>query len=528
MTKKLIALFLALVTCFSVLAGCTTPPPTGTGGGDDDDHSGLNGKTIQICLTPIDGLSHNDCYLTGAVEEKLGCNLDYNELDDFGTVYAASQLSDGSAPDITFFSGYNATYEQYGIDEAYINIYDHLDKMPNVKAYLEANPKLVQMYETEDGCLYVIPKTNVGGSATRNAYLYREDIFAELGLTWPTNQEQFEDVLYKLKKAYPQSFPFIMRNMTGNAQGVQAWSYLWGSTHTLSGAYNTIFTLDENGNYYNGMVSDAYKEMGQYLQWLKAEKLLDPSSYTLTTQTWYEAMASNRAFITYDKVDRLPYINMMGQTTQGESFKMVAGKPFNMGSHASKTSEVVTASGSGGAGGGAGYLYLGDNDNLDVTCKYVDWLFSDDGFVTTNWGIQGESYEVDENGKKYFLESFLDKYGTLLPTGLNTNTTGGNWDMEAFKGICDEDLIEALELSESMGVGPRQYNLKYNRAERHIWDTYYKACNEYARSEWMNMVMGYRAWDEWDDLKAKLKERYHEDELLAIAKSALERIPYKD
>ena len=514
MTKRLIALLLALVMCCGVFAGCNDKggvikPPK------------LDGATIQIVVVPIDGLDHQTCYLTQVVQEKLNCKLDYLMLDDFGTVYAATQLSDGEAPDITYFSGYSAQYEQYGMDGAYINILDYLDQMPNVKAHLEANPTLLEAYTAEDGCLYTIPQKNIGGTAERVAYLYREDIFQKHNLTWPKNQTEFEATLRKLKELYPDSYPFTMRNMNNNVQGAQSWGYLWGASHTSSGTHNTIFTLDENGEYFNGMVSDAYKEMGQYLQWLKGEGLLDPSTYTHTSETWYTALSSNRAFITYDKVDRLPYINMMGKDAQGESFQMIAGAAFNMGSHAAKTSEVITAyEGSGSTG----FLYLGNNDNKTATMKYVDWLFSDDGFVTCNWGIEGESYEVDENGKKYFKESFLNEHGTLLPTGLNVNTTGGNWDMEAFYGICDEKLIQSLEVSQSMGVGQRQYNLKYNRAERRIWDKHYKACNEYARAEWMKMVMGQRSWDTWDDLKNTLKTTYHEDDLKTIAYSALNRI----
>lgn len=510
MTKKLIALFLALVTCFGVLAGCKP------------DVNGIDGAQLEIVVVYQDGVDHNNCYTTKMVETHLGCDLKYLELDDFGTTYVA-QLTDGVAPDLTWYSGYTATYEQYGMDGAYINLLDHLDKMPNVKKVLDQHPEMVERYRAADGGLYVLPQVQYGGSAEGLAYLYREDIFAELNLTWPTNQDDFEATLRALKAAYPNSTPFTMRNLTGNIQAAQNWGFLWGASHVGAGNYNTIFMLDENGNYVCAETSLAYKEMGQYLQYLRKEKLLDASSYTHTTQTWTEALASNRAFITYDKVDRLPQLNYAGKAANGDSFQLIAGLPFNMGTHASKTDKVYTAWGN--TDGGTGFWFIGNNKNLNATLEYIDWTYSEEGYTMLNWGVKGESYDIDENGKKYFLPSFMSEYGTLLNAGLNYDTLGGNWDYEAFLATADEKLVQSLAVGQAyQRTNPvKQQQLKYNKEERRAWDSYYQAHVAYARAEWLKCVIGQRTWNSFDNLNNELVNKYHQNDLMKIHYSALAR-----
>ena len=508
MTKKLIALFLALVTCFGIFAGCK-PKVTG-----------MAGATLEIVVVWQDGVDHNGCWLTQKVEEHLDVNLNYVELDDFGTTYV-TQLTDGVPPDLTWYSGYGAAYEQYGMDGAYINVLDYLDKMPNVKKHLEANSELVERYKAANGALYFVPQVNVGGSADGYAYLYREDIFQKHNLTWPTNQDEFEAVLWKLKELYPNSTPFTMRQMTGTLAGASNWGFLWGASHLGGGNYNTCFTLGADGKYYCAETSQPYTEMGQYLQYLKSKKLLDASTFTHTTQTWTESLAANRSFITYDKVDRIPQLNYAGKSAQGESFQLVAGLPFNMGTYATQTSKVIT---SWGGKGTTGNWFIGDNDNLEATLQYVDWMFSEEGYTMHNWGVKGESYDIDENGKKYFLDSFIQEYSTLMNAGLNYDTLGGNWDYEAFLGVADEKLIQSLAVGQTyQDKGHKQYQLTYNKEERRVWDTYYSAHVSYARAEWLKCVIGQRSWDTIDKLQQELVSKYKQDKLMEIHYSALER-----
>lgn len=154
--------------------------------------------------------------------------------------------------------------------------------MPNVKAFIEdpANASDVTKYTVREGVMYCLP-VHTEQVVDPYIFLYRKDLFEKHDLQWPTNQEEFVAVLRKLKEEYPSSYPFVMRAINGNMQSIMGFSHLWGATHLNQGAYNTIFTLDENGEYYMAQVGENYKEMCQFLNELMNEGLMHPSCATM-------------------------------------------------------------------------------------------------------------------------------------------------------------------------------------------------------------------------------------------------------
>ncbi len=530
MFKKLLGGILALVCCLSLFVGCGDSGKEETLGEyynpalENYEVPDLTGKTVDLYAFSNSDWDHETSWLLPKVEETLGVDLNYVELDSFSQ-QIATMIAEGDVPDITFANTYNDMWETFGDDGAYINVYNYLDFMPNLKRYLEdpAHANDVKRYTAREGVLYSIPLYSPEASDPY-VFLYRQDIFEANNLTFPTNQEEFVSVLRKLKELYPKSYPFVLRQINGNMQTVQAFSHLWGGTHVLQGNYNTIFTLDENGEYYMAQISNAYKEMGLFLNELTAEGLMHPSCATMDTASWYEAFASNTSFITYDKTDRLPMMNYSGQALRAE-FQVVAAAPFNFGSYAKETDEVSTSF-SAGIGSGSGFWYaIGKNENLSVAMAYVDWMFSEEGMILTNWGIEGETFEYDENGERKYIQSFLDEYGSLIATGLYQPGLVGERMKGAYKASLDEFDAASLELGlQYRGKHTAQHMLRYNEEEQLTYDTYALALFNYAQSQWQKMYMGQRSFDEWDMILEEMKAKYHYDELVAVHDSALERL----
>lgn len=528
MTKRLLALTLALVCCLTLLAGC--------GGGGNETISNFNpdlenyvtpdltGKTVDIYAWATTDYDPAKCWTKGKIEEALGCSINYVSLDSFSQ-QIGTMMAEGQIPDLTHSNVYNNTYDTFGEDGAYINIYNYLDLMPNVKAFIEdpANASDVTKYTVREGVMYCMP-VRVESEVDPYIFLYRKDIFDEQGLQWPTNQDEFLAVLRKLKEAYPSSYPFVLRTLNTNMQSLMGFSHLWGATHLNQGAYNTIFTLDENGEYYMAQVSEAYKEMCMFLNGLLEEGLMHPSCVTMDAATWYESFASNTCFVTFDKTDRLPLMNRTGQTLNPD-FLVVAAEPFNFGSYAKEAKQVSTSF-ADGIGAGSGFWYaIGNNENVEYTMAYLDWLYSEEGVELTNWGVEGESFEVDENGNKKFIESFLAEQRSLMLAGLRMPGMCGVRSTEAWMASLSEEDAASLKLGlEYVGMDPPQHRLRYNEEEQRVYDTYALSCFNYAQTQWSKFYLGERDFSEWDNVLEEMKAKYHYDDLMEIHNSALARV----
>ena len=527
MTKRLIALLLALVLCVGVLAACgpKNDPTTEPSKGNESTGTVTEGPYVAPDLTGVKityyaaddkDVVMEDTWLDSAIEKYLGLDLEIIEGADLTGLYAS-----GKSPELLYKNSYTQGDIDLAADGAFINIYDYLDKMPNVKKYLEdpANAADVQKFTVSEGVMYYLPITQIGGTAAKYSFLYREDIFKANNLTFPTNQTEFMATLKKLKEIYPDSMPFVMRQMTGNMQGAQAFSFLWGATHVLPGQWSTIFTLDADGKYYLGTTSSAYKEMAQFFKDLTDQGLMHKSFMTIGTTDWYAAMGNGTSFITYDKVDRLPDMN---KTVQGfdANAVCVAAAPFNFGTYA-KTATVVTTSFAANA---TGYCYgIGNTANKENVMKYVDWLYSEEGQIFTNYGIENESYKVVD-GKIEFIDSFLEAQGGLKKAGLWCAWLSGITDFKAYIASADEAVAKSLEVAAPYEFkAPYQVKLSYNDVEKLVWDTYNKAAYDYALAEYSKFILGQRDFSTWDDLQKELETTYYLKQLLQIHESALER-----
>ncbi|MBR4110033.1 MAG: extracellular solute-binding protein [Oscillospiraceae bacterium] len=537
MLKKMLSLLLAMVLLLGVLAGCggntddTTAPkndttaPTETTEATEPPYTtpDMSGVKITQYLAAASDYDPEGCYVNTVVENKLGLDLEIIELDEFES-NMKTMLAEQKPPELAYITNYTHTnWVGYALDGAFINFMDYMDKMPNVKAYLEdpAHAADVEKFTYSETELYALPIGKTGDTTAR-AFLYRKDIFEKNNIEIPTNQEEFVATLRKLKEIYPDSMPFVMRSLNGgNIQGAQALGHLFGASHVNRGLYGTFFVLDADGEYSMVQTGQAYKEIAEFIVEMTKEGLMHASSMTIDTAGWQEALASDTSFITYDKIDRIPQLTKQGKALN-EEYQIAAFAPFNFGTYA-KESDVVSTSFAAETSS-FGYM-VGETDNIDNVITYLDWLYSEEGQFMTNWGVEGESYEVEADGSLSYIDSFLEEKGGKVACGFGVAGVTSHTFFDNFLDTCDEEMAKGLAMAqEFIGKTPRQYALVYNEEEQYTWDLYAETLYTTAQGEWSKYALGQKDFAEWDSFLQLLKDSYYYDEVKAIHDSALARL----
>ena len=101
---------------------------------------------------------------------------------------------------------------------------------------------------------------------------------------------------------------------------------------------------------------------------------------------------------------------------------------------------------------------------------YLDWIYSQEGQLLTNWGIEGESYTVNAEGNKEFIDSFLEEQGGLQASGMYQPGLTGVRMKDAYVSSLSENEAEALKLGlEYEGKGAPQHLLHYNEDEQFLY-----------------------------------------------------------
>lgn len=482
MMKKTLALLLIVVMALSVFAGCgggnqLNVDNGGVVAGDPIDGTDLKYDetfTIDYWVPDNTDLEMEGNYVDLTVEKTINAKInitEYESRDQYETLIAQQKI-----PALTYANA-KIFGPKYGPMGAYIDWNAYLDRLPNVKKILSDERFVhdVANYTEDDGSLYQLPIPQTG-YADVQGFLYRKDIFDKHDLKVPTNQEELLSVLRELKKLYPDSTPFVLRSLNGaNMGGLMSIAELFNGHYTGFGTYNTLFRLDANTDtYYLAQTSNQMREAVQFLHDLYEEGLMHKSCLKMDTAQWTEAFTSNKSFIGFDKMDRIAAITMVG-TQINPDFELAGAAPFGMGSDPKNTYTVSSTGGS--------FLVSADlpEEDLEKVLQYIDWLYSEKGIELTNWGIEGESYEVVD-GEKQFKEVFEYEGSETAKTkgyegsGLGVLGHIGYRDFDAYKHSQTPAVISAIDEITKLHTEPETgVRLTYTADEQRIFDTYFQS-----------------------------------------------------
>lgn len=337
--------------------------------------------------------------LTGIKVEPLCFSKDIAS-DKFSTYLASTQL-----PDIIMNSYVSplSNINQFGDQGAFAATNDYLSVMPNFKRIFIDDAENYDTYSTyassTTGNNYVMPIYKLNRDVNFG-FMYRADVFEELGLEPWTDNDSFYDALVAIKAAYPDSYPFASKSGAGGLTRM--------ATHfdvnNLPCAYD-----HDAGEYYIGCVSDGFKQMLDFMKTLYNDGLLDPEFLTDTQDPWTAKYLNNKAFVMEDWIGRMALLNAQAADSI-PGFDLVYGRPVGNG----KMLELEKFSSWGAV--------VAQNDNTEAAMKLVDFLYSELGSELMTLGLEGDNFQYDAEGKLVYpdiegvvtINVLEEKYGMWL------------------------------------------------------------------------------------------------------------------
>lgn len=328
-----------------------------------------------------------------ALEEYTGVTLDIQAIagSDW-TTKTEMLIATNSDYDIMYDCSYVSNYAGQG---AYLDISQYLDVMPNISALFEQYPDLKKLYI--DGALYEVPVLSRYANRFGRSPMIRQDLLDEVGMEMPTTYDELYDVLKAIKEKHPEIYPIGNRNNTTNLWVCYAYSF--GTGFDSTGVYYEPTT----GQYEFGPLSEEFATMLQWFANAYADGILDPDYAVTTSTSWQENMSSGYNCFFYDNptfasnfnqvlsaADENSYFATMEVPASGETKRGLYYNMHDMGA------TVISA----------------DTENPEVACRFLDFLYSDFGCDLTNFGIEGETFEYDEDGDPQILDSAIEGYTT--------------------------------------------------------------------------------------------------------------------
>ena len=518
--KKLVALGVAAAMLAGCLTGCGNSSG-GSGGGSNDGYNYTGAAPITDAAdASLKILAETSNYTTvdianaeivKTVVANSGVNVDW-QLVDYGT-YADSvgpMLTSGNADaDIILLpdQDQNQTYIKSGL---FAPLDEHFDQMPNFTKWLDANPVIKAEITAEDGHIYYVPGTNVGKDY-QPVLMFNQVWLDKAGKKAPTTLDELVDLLRYFKE----------NDMNGNGDAsdeipmsVQEafLPYMFGPAFGLD--LVSVYQAEDDGTVTLAAAdAEKYKAYLEFLNGLYEEGLLEQEYTSLDRDQIIARCANDLTGVTFDFSwsmsmnfsNNLPYYDGTGATA------FVGGAPLS-GDHEGFYVGRVELGNMFGVSAKSG--------NIVLACRFLDYAMSEACQEMYQWGIEGESYTV-ENGVKVYTEQASDN-DWLQQLGINPSFVyPAQQSVKSTDALLPDWHAECNDWQRQFVVDPWPF-IYSTDDESEVINTYQEDINTYVNENATAFITGNKSLSEFDNYISGL-DALHLSDVLAVKQNQYNR-----
>lgn len=440
--RKILSLLLASAMCVGLLAGCSGSGRTAgntegaAAGGDSTAASQEAGGSTaaEEDLSPItfeyynaDGKNADwDNPVARAITDATGVTLEVSyPVSSTGDPAedVALMIANNEYPDLIYAKGSATDLYEAG---AFIDMTDLIEQYgPNIKKMYGEELEKLKWGEGDDG-IYQLSYAGVNAQTltTGGTCQIQWAAVKENDYKYPTTLEEYEALIKKYMEAHPKTEDGL--DTIGITMSASDWHWMI----TLGNPAGFIAdAAPDNGQWlidegYNVTYKHTSPEEKEYFKWLNRmynEGILDQDFATQTDDDYIAKVSSGRVVAI---TDALWHYNQCQQVLvkDGKVDKTYCGLPVVLND--SQKCAVMLYQG----------LQVGWGIGITTSCedpvraiRFLDFICSDEGQILYNWGIEGENYQLDENGQRYRTQEEIDKASSDPDYSKNTgikNYTG--------------------------------------------------------------------------------------------------------
>jgi putative aldouronate transport system substrate-binding protein len=335
------------------------------------------------------------------IQEKLGIDIEFlhppvgSTTEQFNLLVASRQFPDMIQYEWLRVPGGPGAYIK---DKVIIPLNDPINKWaPNLQKTLQKYPLLKKQFQMDDGTYYVFPAFYGDPDlAHHTGPIIRNDWWPKLGIKeYPTTIDEWTAMLRAAKgkdlngNGTIDEIPLHLQGI-GVIKGAPAFLGAWGLEYEF---YN------DKGRIKYGPLQPEFQEFVKLLNMWYREGLLDPEFAASSGKIQDAKYTGDRIFA---------YIGAMGA---GVTRFTAIMKPKNPAFQMMPMSYPTLKKGERPIVGQATYMFNLGGVAITTAAKqvkeaatFLDYAYGDEGYILSNWGVQGLSWEFGPDGKRRYTE----------------------------------------------------------------------------------------------------------------------------
>lgn len=365
--------------------------------------------TLSLVISITDyQISSEDTYIQElwqeAMEAYLGCTLDITWIRTPQSDYSSTakvNLQAGTISDVnTNVSGTYVT--EYGEDGILLNLSDYMDYMVYYPDYLEDTNGGAAFAQNEDGSMYYFfdgfyNPDDIEGAQSFTSFAYRFDILQENGWTPATTLDEFTELCANIQAGIDDGSIDLDYVIIANTYSL--YRGFVGIFHT----WDCVYYNGEEWVY--GPFEDNFREMLKYLYSLYEAGYIDPEFETDDYNTSIEKATTGGGGV---------MVSLWSGTVAAANAAMLEDS-WQWGlAYLPENTDYGTAWRWGARQAGkslsssTGIYISADTEYPEYVVAMIDYQYSDYMVNLLNWGVEGETYTVDEDGTKTYIDEIMD------------------------------------------------------------------------------------------------------------------------
>ena len=526
--KKVVALVLASAVCLTAFSGCgnsasdnSQSTVSSETAGESESAKEENNENITVSMFLQDSADQaisTDLPIIQEITKRTGVNFEFvaapNTEDQFREKFNVTVAS-GDIPDI-MVSTYRDDMMKVAEQGTFAALDDYIDQYaPNLKKILDENPDYIRDIRASDGNIYFMPF--IGAVKTFKVWMLRGDWLDKLGLEVPVTLDDWYNVLKAFKEQDPNGngeadeIPYTTRNTQA---GVLAFMEAFG----ISG-----FEANEQFFIEDGQVKYAYtdprcKEALEFINKLYSEGLIDSEYATNDTNVWLSRLTNEVSGACQDTTARAYSLGTQVRAANADSdaYFVVVAPPKGPDGTQMTTSQMQAI---------RGFTAISaDSPYIKEIVQLFDYFYSEEGSLLMNFGIEGETYTM-ENGKPTYTENIAnDSQGRSILSMLNIyghREWAYKQDIGYEDALLDETYVNYRNDMEQY-IRPTIPALSFTEEEREVINSTYTEILSYKDEMINKFIMGKEPLDNFDSFVQTLKNMGIDD-VLAVEQAAYDR-----
>ena len=478
-------------------------------------------STMNPNVVPV-AQSYGDIAYFQELEKITGVKINFlhppvgQESDQFKLLISSRK----DLPDVivtSWLTAYPGGPEKAIKDGIIIPLNAYLDLMPNYKKAMEANEEMLKQCKTDEGTIYAFQGLNQNTLKAFGGMMLRADWLEELGLEEPETIEEWEKVLIAFRDQKGATVPLSVR-ATNLMNGMN----LFNAAFEIG--YD--FYLDEQGVVQYGPIQENYKAYLALLNRWYEMGLLDPDFASIDDKIVDANILNGKTGATFGWIGGSMGKWYKAATEEGFELVAVANPVLNKGDQgkflAAYTNQIS----------GPAAAISTTATNVEEIIQMFDFLYTEEGMLLKNFGIEGLTYEIID-GEPIYTDLIMNNPDGLAIANALGKYVQANYGAPGFTEIpAYQDQYYQLDAQKE---GSLAFNKYVETAAPHVIPpvtatpdeskdlaTIMTDVNTFREEQFVAFVTGAQPLDKFDDYVAVIKSLDIE-RAIAIKQAGIER-----